>query len=165
MPVVRLFVVVAVAVVLGACGHDAAAARRAVVAYADGVATPTGVARRIVDEEVRPALDDLRGGHITPDQFRSEAGSWRAQLQAVRRDVAAVKAPKKLRDASHLYDRVLREYIGAIDAWAAASYSTTAQLPAALTRGDDLAEAALDRWRDADRLVADERRRATAAGS
>lgn len=116
--------------------------RRAVVAYND-VVRPLGVdGGRIVILGIRAGIRDLQAGRVTPQAFRSEAEGWRRGMERVRLGFAAVPVPRSLRRAAALFDQSLREYVRAIDAFVAASFSSGDDLARALAEAIPIAERA-----------------------
>lgn len=118
------------------------AERRAVVAYNDAIRPLAMEGGRIVILGIRPGIRDLQAGRVSPEAFRSEAEGWRRGMERVRLGFAAVPAPKSLRRAAALFDQSLREYVGAIDAFVAASLSSSGELARALAEAIPIAERA-----------------------
>lgn len=125
----------------------------AVRAYADGIRPFAREGGRVVTEQIKPRLTDLELGKVTAEQFRQEAAAWKRKMEDVRQGFAGVAPPKRLREAAHLYDRALRQYREAIDAFAAASTRPPAELKDAITAAVPTADAADHTYDRADALV------------
>ncbi|MGH2830552.1 MAG: hypothetical protein ACRDJM_08705 [Actinomycetota bacterium] len=116
---------------------DRAAERRAVKAYVDAV-RPAGVeGGRIVQQEIKPLLTDLRQGQVTPQQFRTEAEGWLRRFRVIRRTFAESPHPARLNQAASLYAEAMNGYVAAVQAWIVASAK-----PAQAARNAAIAEAA-----------------------
>lgn len=157
-----VIVVSATAAVLAAVGLVVAAGHggssssdetSAVAAYASSAQGLTHDGGRLVVQAIKPGIDDLYFGRVTPQGFRDEAVGWGQQLEQVRVRLAALTAPPQLSHAAQLYDQSLRGYEAALDAFVAASRQPQDQLRAAISaaahvaanadRVDDEADAAV----------------------
>ena len=110
-------------------------------------------AGRMVVEEIRPRLSDLREGRITPEQFRTEADYWRVRMEAARVAVAKLRPADGLIEAAELFETAFRQYVDAIVAFSAASRRPTPELTGAISAAIPLAEKADKTYDEADALV------------
>jgi hypothetical protein len=141
-------------------GPSTAAERRAVNAYVAAVRPAARRGGQVVVEGIRPRLSDLELGQVDADQFRLETSRWKTEMEQARRAFAVAPVPTRLKPAAALYDRALRTYLQAIDAFVAASYQPRgAQLDAAMAAAVKVAESADKLYDRAGRLVAAEQRR------
>ncbi len=85
--------------------------RRAYLAYERAVLVPIRDGGRVVQQEMKPSLDQLRRGEITAADARARAGGWRRAFAAVRVKVLALTPPSFLRD-------VELRFLAAIDGYA-----------------------------------------------
>lgn len=124
--------------------RDSASADRSAVRTYEEKIRPLAVdGGRIVQQEIKPRLTDLRQGTVTAQQFGSEAQNWLNQFQRIRREFAAVAHPDRLNETATLYDRALAGYIRSIQAFIeAATKVNAAERDALLSRGADAAEQA-----------------------
>ncbi len=117
--------------------------RQAISRYADAIQPLAVDGGRIVQQEIKPRITDLRGGTVSPQQFGSEAQNWLRQFQRIRREFAAAPRPKQLQRTTRLYDEAFDAYIRSIEAFiAAAALPTAAERDAALAAGAGIAEQA-----------------------
>lgn len=116
-----------VAAVLLSSGRVSEAERDAITAYAAKVKELSFEGGRLLQEEIKPRVTDLREGTVTPDQFRREAGNWILLYQNLRRDFAGTRHPARLDDTARRYDEALATYIEAFEAFRDASRLATAE--------------------------------------
>jgi hypothetical protein len=158
-----LLAVVALAVASSACAgsggpkENAAASAARVRAYASAVDLLAKDAGRIVVEEIKPRLTDLREGKVTPEQFRSEAALWRTKFEATRDALNQLRPTPALRRANELFDTAFRQYAEAMTAFSEASRKP--DVGAAITQAIPLAERADRTYDRADAIVQKELRR------
>ena len=130
------------------------------------VAFRTGAVQRLIDEagavvvdEIKPSLPDLVYGKLAPEQFQNYSVGWRASLDRARRRFDTCQAPSRLRPAATLYDTALRQYVDAVDAFAAASRRPAPEISSGVSAGAHVAEKADATWDRAGRLVSAELKR------
>lgn len=157
--VLVLVVVTAVssACVTGGGSSDVSSSPEQVEAYASAVDLLAKEAGRLVVEEIRPRLTDLREGRVAPEQFRAEAQAWRTRFEATRTALERLQPTPGLRDAGRLLDTAFRQYAAAMTAFAEASRQP--DLAAAITKAVPLAERADRTYDRADAIVQAELRR------
>jgi adenylate cyclase len=126
-------------------------------AYAAGVDLLAKEAGRMVVEEIKPRLTDLRQGKVTPQQFRLEAELWRAKFEATRIAVEQLRPTAALQRANELFDETFRQYAAAMVAFAKASEAR--DIDAAIVKAIPLAEKADRTYDRADGIVQAELRR------
>jgi hypothetical protein len=156
--VVVLFV--ALTVLSAACrggSADSETTTDRVQAYASAVDVLAKEAGRLVVEEIRPRLTDLREGGVTPEQFRTEATLWRTKFEATRSAVAQLHPTPRLERAAGLFDDAFRQYAAAMIALSEASRQP--DLAAAIAEAVPLAERADRTYDRADAVVQAELRR------
>lgn len=127
--------------------------QRALRAYASAIRPFQRAGGQVVAEEIRPRLADIELGAVTADQFRVEATAWKQKMESVRRGIAAVKPPTRVKAAAHLYDVAMRQYQAAIDAFVVAVGRPPAELKEAITAAVPLADRADATYDRADKLV------------
>lgn len=140
-----------------ASSNEPATSPRQVRVYASAVDVLAKDAGRLVVEEIRPRLDDLRAGRVTPEQFRTEAALWRAKFEAARAAIGRLHPTPALRRANALFDVAFRQYAEAMTAFADASAKP--DVGAALDDAIPLATRADHTYDRADTIVQAELRR------
>jgi hypothetical protein len=153
---------VALSLVTSACGGGGSSdasegATERAQAYASAVDLLAKEAGRLVVEEIRPRLTDLREGHVTPAQFRTESDLWRIKFEATRSALDRLHPTPELERAARLFDEAFRQYGAAMIAFSNASRQP--DLAAAITAAVPLAERADRTYDRADALVQAELRR------
>ena len=133
----------------GSSGDDPAA----VSSYADAAHRLSQEGGRVVVEGIKPGIDALYAGSLAPPAFRTNAGGWRADLERVRTEFAALSVPSSLRAAATLYDKALRGYEAAVDAFVAASQQPADQLKHAISSASSVASNADHVYDQADAAV------------
>jgi len=113
----------------------------------------------LIVREIKPSLSDLSTHKLSPEQFRGYASGWRARFERMRATFNRCPAPSKLRPAARLYDQSIREYVQAVDAFAAASTRPESELGAAITEAVPAADKADRTYDQADAMVKKELRR------
>lgn len=129
------------------------ARREALLAYARAANALAREGGQVVVEEIKPRLNDLRLGGVSPEQFRLEAARWRGEFERLRRGFRALSTPGALRPAARLYDRALGQYLEAIAAFSSASGSPTDRRSDAIRAAIPRAEQADRTWDAAERAV------------
>ena len=106
-------------------GDQAAALRQdraALLAWEGDIVPLVQQGGRVVQDGMKPALDDLLYKHITPPAFIvREARAWTNALAKVRAQLTAVSAPGSMRHAVRMLDRALASYLRAARAFRAAA--------------------------------------------
>ncbi|HVL91480.1 MAG TPA: hypothetical protein VM841_14730 [Actinomycetota bacterium] len=97
------------------------AERAAVQTYAQVVKDLSFEGGRILQQEVKPRITDLREGVVSPEQFRREADNWIRLYQNLRKSFADAGPPERLATAARLYDDAFVAYIEAFEAFREAS--------------------------------------------
>lgn len=151
-------VVVAVLAAAIACGGPAKpvvpeAERRVIQTYAEKIKELSVEGGRLLQEDVKPRITDLRDGTVTVQQFQREAENWIRIYEDLARRFEAVSRVKRLDPVADLYDEALRTYVEAFRAFLAASrLGTQRARNDAITEAVPIAEKAdqiFDRARDA----------------
>jgi hypothetical protein len=136
------------------------AQKKAAAAYRAGpVQTLINDVGAMVVDEIKPSLPDLVYNKITPQDFQNYAAGWHARIDRARRTFDACPAPAKLRPAAKLYDRSMRQYIQAVDAFAAASKRPQPEINGAISASTHIAESADKTYDRADQMVKNELKR------
>jgi hypothetical protein len=146
------------AVVLVSCGGSSSSTRDDVRTYVDATRAAGKDGGRIIVEEIKPSLNDLRAGRLAPPEFVERAVGWKRDLETVRLAFAAAHPPTShagLAEAASLFDRAMHQYEDALDSFAAAATAPGPQLADALAPGIRLAEAADETYDRARSLVDD----------
>ena len=150
------------ALVLLACGGPSkpvvpAAERRTIQAYAQAVKDLSFEGGRVLQQEVKPRVSELRDGAVTPAQFGKEAENWIRVYQDFRRRLGEVERVERLDGVATRYDNAFATYVEAFRAFLAASrLSTEEARNQAITDAVPIAERADERFdlaRDALRKV------------
>ena len=136
-----------------------ARARAETAAYAKAIEPLQKDGGRVVFSGVRHGLTSLALGELTPEAFREQAVTWKADLERVRAAFATREPPTRLRDAADLFDRALAQYLAVIDRFVAVSHTPKAELSAAITAAVPIAELADRTYDRADAMVQAELRR------
>jgi hypothetical protein len=157
-----VFMMAALALVAPACANGdpsggSVNATDRVEAYASAVDVLAKEAGRLVVEEIRPRLTDLREGRVTPEQFRIEAAFWRTRFDATRGALDELRATPALEEANRLFAIAFRQYAAAVTAFSNASRQP--DLAAAIADAVPLAERADRTYDRADAIVQAELRR------
>ena len=98
---------------------------------------------QVVEQSMKPALDDLRYDHVTPASFMAkEAQGWVLSLTQVRRDVLALKATRDLAQVRDTLAASLDKYVQAARTFRAAILASGADREALLSTGLSQARAA-----------------------
>lgn len=119
------------------------AERAAVERYAQKVKELSFEGGRLLQQEIKPRITDLREGTVTPEQFRREADNWIRLYENLRKDFAAANPPARLAEAARLYDEALATYIESFKAFRDASrHQTQEQRNEAITEAVPIAERA-----------------------
>jgi hypothetical protein len=137
----------------GARGSSASGAAGALSAYASAMHPLQQEAGQLVAEQIRPSLALLERHRISPEQFRHEAGDWRAELESIRIRWRGLRPPASLAEAARLYDEAMRGYESALDGFVAASRQPSDHLDAAVSSAVPAAEGADRAYDAADALV------------
>lgn len=85
--------------------------RKTYLTYESAVLAPIRTAGRVVQEEMKPSLGQLREGDLTAPVARDRAAAWRRVVGSVRADIVALDPPAFLGD-------VELRWIAAIDGYA-----------------------------------------------
>jgi len=108
-------------------GNQAAALRHdraALLAWEADVVPLVQQGGQVVQDGMKPAVQDLLYQHVTPPAFIvHEARAWAQALARVRARLAALTAPTSMRSAALLLDRSLVGYISAAHAFRLAAAS------------------------------------------
>jgi hypothetical protein len=92
--------------------------RAAIVDYGKAIVPLVQQGGRVVENGMKPALDDLVYRHITPRaMIVREADAWVGALTNVRGQLATVTPPPSLSEVAPLLDRALASYINAARAF------------------------------------------------
>jgi len=92
--------------------------RAAIVDYGKAIVPLVQQGGRVVENGMKPALDDLVYRHITPrTMIVREADAWVGALTNVRGHLATVTPPPSLSNVAPLLDRALASYINAARAF------------------------------------------------
>jgi hypothetical protein len=136
-------------VLLGAFGtwqgqralHDRAE-RRAVERYDAALLPALKEGGLIIQEGVKPFLNDFRQGKIAPPQFSENADGWLHDLARVRKKVRVIKPPSGLRPAQALFDLAFQGYVNAVTVFQTATAVDANQRERVLLNGIAVAEQA-----------------------
>jgi hypothetical protein len=145
--------------------HAAPHATRAqIIAFERGLDPLASQAGQIVQEGMKPAVNDLNHDHVTPPAFiAQEADGWLATLQDVRRSMAKLSTPRALVAARTPILASLDLYIQAATTFRAAARAPSAGRDALIQRGIQQATRA-DHVFDQGAVVIQRARRAVGLG-
>jgi hypothetical protein len=96
--------------------------RAELLAYEDRLLPLVQDGGRVVEQGMKPAMDDLRNQHIVPARVIAQEGDgWVASLTSVRSKVQALPAPHAVSPAQRAFLQALDEYVVAARAFRAAA--------------------------------------------
>lgn len=128
---IRALTLAALAALIACGGPDRpavpAAERRVVEAYAETIKELSFEGGRILQEEVKPRITDLRDGSVTVEQFQREAENWIRLYEDLGKRFDDVERVPRLDAAAALYRQAMATYADAFRAFLAASKRPTRQ--------------------------------------
>lgn len=117
-------------------------------AYTTALRAPTSEGGQVVEQLLKPSIDEFQQGQVDPATFLARARGWVLSLQKVKQELDAIPVPPAIAAAGPLFDQAMDAYIHCAHVLEDAASVPAAQRPAALDAGRQAgrdADAAFDR--------------------
>lgn len=131
-----------------------------VVTYQKAILDPLKDGGRVVEQDMKPTVNDFAAGTVSAPDFAKRAEGWVADLARIRATVAAVPAPEALRPVAAAFDRALVRYADAARAFHDAAVPPGARRADLLKAAYGIAADADTRYDDASALLQRARQKA-----
>jgi len=133
--------------------------RAAYLRYERAILVPIKDGGRLVEQEMKPSLNDLSTGAVTPSLAIERASAWRTDLRQDRAQMVGLTPPSFLRGIQTLWGRALDAYLVIPDVFTQAARASGATRKTLLDQAADAGTRADRLFDDAARVMQYHRRR------
>lgn len=104
-------------------------------AYTAALRGPTSEGGQVVEQLLKPSIDEFDQGQVDPATFIDRAEGWILSLQKVKKEIDAIPVPPVIASAGPLFDQAMDAYIHCAQVLENAASVPAAQRAAALDAG------------------------------